>query len=269
MSKTFKAALVVVGAIAFSTLAINASDMLRGIDGSLSGLAIEGTDSPCGAHAILLQLGERALCVDMYEASPSTDCPISNPANPFDTRVNHDDPDCKATSEPGLMPWRFVSLTQAQQLCARSGKRLPDNGEWYKAVSGVGDMSSCITGNSSGPHKTGSSECVTPSGVYDMIGNVWEWIEGEVQAGHYDGRELPQSGYVSMVDSEGVAVETTDIPNPDLGADYVWTNVDGVRGMIRGGFYNSGEDAGIYTLNTSVPLDFRATGVGFRCVKDL
>ena len=43
----------------------------------------------------------------------------------------------------------------------------------------------------------------------------------------------------------------------------------GVRGMIRGGFYGSGEDAGIFAQNMSVALDSRTAGIGFRCVKDL
>jgi hypothetical protein len=39
--------------------------------------------------------------------------------------------------------------------------------------------------------------------------------------------------------------------------------------MIRGGFYSSGEDAGLYTINASIPTSFATQGIGFRCVQDL
>ena len=39
--------------------------------------------------------------------------------------------------------------------------------------------------------------------------------------------------------------------------------------MIRGGFYGSEDDAGLYTANTSVETSFASQGVGFRCVEDI
>ena len=163
-----------------------------------------------------------------------------------------------------------MSLTQAQQLCARVGKRLPTNEEWYKTVSGFTDHSSCVMRSQSAlPQLTGTASCVTPSGVHDMIGNVWEWVDEEVVDGNYNDRELPQSGYVSLVDTDGVVLATAEEAATEFGNDYAWTQHSGVRGIIRGGFYGSGEDAGIFAQNLSVPLDFRTSGVGFRCVKDV
>ena len=57
MGKKLKVVAVIIGAVVLSTIAINASDVLRGINGSLSGLAIESTFGPCGEHAAMLQLG--------------------------------------------------------------------------------------------------------------------------------------------------------------------------------------------------------------------
>jgi formylglycine-generating enzyme required for sulfatase activity len=102
-----------------------------------------------------------------------------------------------------------------------------------------------------------------------MVGNVWEWIDGQVQDGTYEERSLPESGFVSLVDSSGVVVSTAVSPVAEFGEDYAWTDSAGVKGIIRGGFYGSGSDAGIFAQNLSVPLDFKTTGVGFRCVKDL
>ena len=264
--KWVKVSFVVVGAVAFSTVAINASDVFRGLEGSLSGLAIESS-GPCGVGAVLLQVQEGALCVDTYEASPNASCDIADPKNTIDTQVNLNTGDCAAASEPDQQPWRFVSLTQAQQLCARAGKRLLTNEEWYQTVLGMGDVDVCAINTGGVPRDTGASSCVTPAGVHDMVGNVWEWVGGEVQDGVYGETTLPPSGYVALVSSDGVVLETSETPQPDFGEDYTWSDPDGVFGMIRGGFYGSGSDAGIFTVNASVPLDFRTSGVGFRCAK--
>ena len=179
MKKWHKAALVVVGAVAFSSVAIQASDVLRNIDGNLLGLALE-TESPCGDGAVLVNLSSGALCVDQFEAAPSGECPVVSPANEVETQQNINEFSCAASSESERTPWRYVSLQQAQQLCARSGKSLPNNDEWYALVSSMGDPSICQT-DSVAAAPTGSSGCETYAGVHDMIGNVWEWIDGEVQ----------------------------------------------------------------------------------------
>lgn len=267
MKKLYISGFVGVGALVLSTLAIQAGDLLRGIDTNLSGLAIE-SEGVCGPGATQLLLGDRALCIDVYEASASAQCPVSDPRNPAETQQNANEFACGPQSVSGAIPWRFVSLTQAQQLCARVGKRLPTNEEWYRAASGLADDTSCVVDGSSAG-QTGTSNCVTPSGVHDMIGNVWEWVDEQVVDGVYDGRALPPDGYVALVDTEGVAIETSRDASEEFGKDYAWTSESGVRGMLRGGFYGSGEDAGIYIQNMEVPLDHKTAGVGFRCVKDI
>ena len=102
-----------------------------------------------------------------------------------------------------------------------------------------------------------------------MVGNVWEWVDGEVQNGSYNERQLPPSGYVSLVDSNGIVIETEPLGSLEYGKDYALTNQTGIFGVIRGGFYGSGEDAGLFAQNLSVPLDLKAVGVGFRCVRDI
>lgn len=269
MNRRLKGALVVLGAIVCSTLAINATDVIQGIDGNLVGLVSE-SGGVCGKNAVILQLGGRALCIDTYEASAGKDCPVASIKNEIDTLNNLSTTDCQTASVPEVEPWRYVSLAQAQQLCARSGKRLPTNEEWYKAVLGMSEVTQCAIGiQNDGLQLTGASSCTTPSGVHDMVGNVWEWIDAEVVAGQYNNRALPESGYIALVDSNGVILETTEQPSAEYGEDYAWVNSVGVRGMIRGGFYGSRTDAGLFTLNAAVDLDFKTAGVGFRCVKDI
>ncbi len=267
MKKWHKTIVVLIGAIVFSTIAIQASDIVRNIQTPLSGLALE-SQSPCGEGAVLVNFGKGNLCVDIYEASVSSQCPVQNVQNSVDTQDNINDFDCRAQSTPDALPWRYVSLPQAQQLCARSGKRLPTNDEWYSVALGVTDQSQCVT-KATGPAETGSSECVTQLGVYDIVGNVWEWIDGQVKDGVYDNRSLPESGYVQLVDTDGVVVKTSASEVQEYGADYATINNTNIRGILRGGYYGSGTDAGIYAQNISVPLDFKAPGVGFRCVRNL
>lgn len=269
MRKVFKSLGVIVGAVVITTLAIEASDVVRGLDGSLSGNLID-SDGPCGAGAVQAQFGDRALCIDMYEVSPSDTCPVATPTNAADTQKNVEASACRAESVESVTPWRFVNLTQAQQVCARAGKRLMNNDEWYRLSSSIADVSSCVLDtNTNQALPTGSTACVTPGGVHDLIGNVWEWIDGEVKNGVYDDREMPESGFVQMVDSDGVVLETGERANTAYGEDYAITDSTGVRGIIRGGFYGSGSDGGLFAINAAVPLNLATAGVGFRCVRDI
>lgn len=269
MKKLHKSLLIGVGAVILSTVAIQASDVLRGIDGNLAGLALE-SQSVCGEGATPVLLGSHRLCVDIYEASPGAMCPHTVIENQVHTQENANEATCTVVSEKEKTPWNFISLTQAQQFCARTGKRLPSNEEWYKLVSGLTDQTVCLTKTGeSQPSKTGTAGCRTPSGIHDMVGNVWEWTNEEVRDGIYQERRLPESGYVSLVDTDGVVVETAPSPFSEYGNDYAQTGNRGVLGVIRGGFYGSGEDAGLFAQNLSVPLDFKSVGVGFRCVRDI
>ena len=268
MSRLKKSAFIGLGALVLSTVAIQASDIVGGVQSNLSGMVIE-SEGVCGPGTVEVLFGSHALCVDVYEASPSIACPSKDIANQLSTQENMNEDECLPESKPEVMPWRYVSLTQAQQLCARVGKRLPSNEEWYKIASGLNAESCTLTEKRSAPMLTGKAQCIAPSGVQDLVGNVWEWVDEEVVNGSFEGVELPETGYVTLVNSNGVVVQTADVASDEFGKDYAWTDNEGVFGMIRGGFYGSGEDAGIFTQNMAIPFDFKTAGVGFRCVKDI
>lgn len=260
--------LIGIGALFISTLAIQASDNLQGISSSLSGSVISATDT-CDEFSKQVMFGTHTICMDIYEASPAVNCLYADVDTEMKTSANLSAAKCLAISKPDVNPWRYVTYTEAQQLCGRAGKRLPTNEEWYKVAIGIGDTSACIGRADSTIKLTGTSECISPSGIHDLVGNVWEWMDEVAVDGKYKDRELPASGYVSLVDNQGVVLETSDLPKESFGSDYAWISSDGVRGFLRGGFYGSGSDGGIFSQNISTALNLATVGVGFRCVKDI
>lgn len=261
-----KGGLVVVGAMLLSTLGIFASDALQGID-SGAGLAGVGRAGVCVKGMVPLTVDGRVMCVDLYEASAGSKCPHTSPENTLQTEENAITKDCYPESTAGKKPWSFVSLSQAQRICAVSGKRLPTSREWYHIALGT-NASECVVENGE-PQPTGKAGCTSSVGAFDAVGNVWEWVDEQVIGNSYDGRTLPEEGYVTSVDAGGVALTSGKSADELYGKDYIWTKNDGVFGMIRGGYYGSGNDAGLYTVNASVPTNFATQGVGFRCVQDV
>jgi formylglycine-generating enzyme required for sulfatase activity len=97
----------------------------------------------------------------------------------------------------GQMPMVNVSWTEARQLCIDRGQRLCTEAEWEQAAKGpdnldygygnVFEAQRCNTPwrqgdrwiRSNGTSTAGDFEnCSTPSGVHDLVGNVWEWTDG-------------------------------------------------------------------------------------------
>lgn len=263
MNKWWRSSLIGAAAVVLTTISLQASDYWR------TGTSPWSTDTgPCPSGMVLLSMAQGSLCVDTFEASPAAECPYVEIANSAETQENLNDFSCVPQTAAAAMPWRYVSLAQAQQLCARVGKRIPTPDEWYSIALTLHDSSDCAL-QETDVQPTGSSQCVSPSGVADVIGNVWEWVDVEIIDGQYQDRPLPESGFVAQVDSDGVVVETGDMAKTEYGEDYARTNQAGIYGMVRGGFFGSGTDGGLYAQNLAVALDIKTPGIGFRCVASL
>lgn len=258
--------LVTVGIIAVTSLGIDASQYLTGANSALGILVDRATEGACPEGMVFIETGTEDFCIDAFEASPHSSCPITDTTKSNDTTVNLLDTSCQPQSVANVTPWRFVSLYEAQKLCARAGKRLPTNAEWHRASLTLNDTTSCVV-NKTGVARTGSASCVSTDGVHDLVGNVWEWLDASIENGSINGRTLPADGYVQTVDSNGVVVKTGLEPSLDMGADYAWTDTEGSAAMIRGGFYSSGSDAGVFAQNLTVAFNIRTDGIGFRCVQ--
>lgn len=56
-------------------------------------------------------------------------------------------------------------------------------------------------------------------------------------------------------------------PDPNYNEDYLWTKDSGIRGLIRGGYWNNKADAGVYAMHSAFDPSYVGSGIGFRCVK--
>ena len=90
------------------------------------------------------------------------------------------------------LPVENVDWTQAGDYCKAIGGRLPTEMEWEYAVRagttggryGLLDDVAWYWDNSGGTtHPVGLKQA-NAFGLYDMLGNVWEWVSDEYEAGH-------------------------------------------------------------------------------------
>ena len=266
LKKAGKYIIIIISATALVTIGIKASDSLLS----------SGGDSLCPSEMVFIPSSSGGFCIDRYEVSPGKDCPNESIVSQKDSRANVINSDCKPDSVEGVKPWIYISQTQAREICARAGKRLPTNKEWLSASLGTPDKNSswessdCQVAENwkDQPGTTGSGEnCVSSFGIFDMVGNVWEWTDETINNGKLHGEELPGQGFVYEISDNGIAAITNNTQNNNYNNDYFWIKSKGVRGIARGGFYSNEEEAGIYSAYLVSEPSYASIGVGFRCVK--
>lgn len=160
-----------------------------------------------------------------------------------------------AVSILGVTPSHFVTWPQAQQAATNSGKRLLTNTEWQAAAAGTPDpgtdngTTDCNISAAGAVVDTGSrSNCVSRFGVFDMVGNLFEWVADWVP---------PASGAC------GSALFAADF-NCLSGA----THAAGASALIRGGGFSDGASAGVFAVvGGSLSGAGSSSGGGFRAAR--
>jgi hypothetical protein len=222
---------------------------------------------------IMVKVGP--LCVDKYEASvwsvfdgtgTQYGAASDNYPGTFPNTGNWTVP-LYAVSRAGVLPSRFITYFQALQACALSGKRLLTNAEWQMAAAGTpdpgsgGDGTTTCNTNTLGPVNTGSTgDCFSNWGVYDMVGNLWEWVADWIQgpdgngvAGAWDPNTVITSS--ATYGSDGIFGINEAPPSADRFP----------AALVRGGTWNGGADAGVFALFASNGPSNSSSSLGFRC----
>jgi sulfatase modifying factor 1 len=183
----------------------------------------DAASGPCPPQMALVTAADAGVCVDRYEAATVELAPDGGSApHAYDHPV--DGLTVAAVVAAGVKPQGYISGTQAAAACALAGKRLCTQPEWLAACEGPNGSTypygntyqpgACNEGRSSNPVNDcfgpgngvftyanmnqpccddlpmtvapgGSfTRCVSYWGVYDLHGNLHEWIDATTSAGN-------------------------------------------------------------------------------------
>ena len=228
-------------------------------------------------------------CIDKYEAYPQNlnglDATPPASAGATDTLIIAGG---KAGSALNKTVWVYIDQTEARTACSNAGKHLCTDEEWLAAANMQGQVYNlpidlavspyyCVTGSSTycldnspgsgeacqtGCNKNGCpSGCYSSEGVYDQVGNVWEWTNETVDVTNPDGVK----GWKYANSTQGWQTTTgaaTAIYGDD-GTYFPLTTPE--RAVLRGGRWTYGANAGPFCASLYRAPTYTSSGVGFRC----
>ena len=233
-------------------------------------LSVKNYNCPTGM-AFIPKLG--GYCIDQYEASHSdaTYCANNSSTDSCQSKIGTSN---IAASVANRIPWVLVTQVDANAACGRAGKRLCTSAEWLGAANlngqtynlsdavtdancvvsttfsctthSIGYGSACNTG--SNKDRNAPSNCKSREGVFDLIGNVWEWTLETVNVS--PSANLNSWHYPN--DSTNPTLWNNSSPSARYGNDgiYLGSYRDG-HGVLRGGAFNNTSQSGFFAMDLS------------------
>lgn len=194
-----------------------------------------------------------------------------------------EDPEGEVSIAPHVAPWTRINFAEAQRACATiDGKLITElqylaiaydisqqDINWSGGKVGEGHIFQGLhLGTVDGPQPgefTPGEECErrwhqlsNGERVYDFAGNAYTWVFDDVQ------------GDLAGVVAHSFAADSPSImtaPYPSMEKGMGWRPRAGSNGsglaLVRGGYWNDGDNAGVFNLNNDSP-DNRNDNVGFR-----
>ncbi len=235
--------------------------------------------------AFIPKLG--GFCIDKYEASHSDATFCDNSIEWSAGSEAHYGESPVPASVAGRIPWTTISQTNAATACAAAGKHLCSSEEWMAAanlngqVYGLSDAvtdAACVVGatNSCPSHSQGGgaacntgstnsqspSNCVSAEGVFDLIGNVYDWTSDVVDVN----ADSADNGWNYPNDDVSPPLWGNGEKSLHYGNDGVYTSsTKENRAVLRGGGWSIGGIAGLFSAYLSFDSALATCSVGFRC----
>jgi len=206
--------------------------------------------------------------------SPSSSCSPGYPANFPNTGnwmpvpgSNPPSPGVYAVSIPGVHPSACITWFQANQACLLAGKRLLTNREWQGAAAGTPDpgtddgTTDCNVVRALDAVSTGSrSSCKSAWGVFDMVGNVDEWVADWAD----NNGPSPCTDWTTSASFPGDDESCFGGPGGNGTSGLPVALLRG--GTFRPNFFN-GTSAGVFAVDADgIPAN-SDSAIGFRCAR--